>query len=190
MCWCKSTKIMFVLVVKLIILTRTSIRTNNTIQYNQAKEWKQFLWTESFDRLLFVSIKSVRYQISYFTHQKTKIEVKIMKFFLNSFFIIFAITKASAYVISTSYLNGNEIPTVYNNIEDFMEKNPTTKLIQMNLHDTSDGFNVSRSYSLGSRQTGKKSVIIIIFLIKTIFLHSLISSIPIFHTFLLHSILF
>jgi hypothetical protein len=58
----------------------------------------------------------------------------------------------SAYIISNSIVNGNEIQTIYSSINDFTEKNPGVKIIPMDFH--SNHFNLTRSYSLGSRQTG------------------------------------
>ncbi|CAG9800512.1 unnamed protein product [Chironomus riparius] len=61
-------------------------------------------------------------------------------------------TLCSAYIISNSLVNGNEIQTIYSSINDFEEKNPGVKIIPMDTY--SNHFNLSRSYSLGSRQTG------------------------------------
>lgn len=77
-----------------------------------------------------------------------------MKFLLPIFVIISIGAISNAYTVMKSVINGNEIQTIYSNINDFIEKNPGTKVIAMDVH--SNNLNLSRSYSLGSRQTGMK----------------------------------
>lgn len=78
-----------------------------------------------------------------------------MKLLLAVCLFISIATLCSAYIVSNSLVNGNEIQTIYSSINDFVEKNPGVKIIPMDTH--SNHFNLSRSYSLGSRQTGTKN---------------------------------
>lgn len=51
---------------------------------------------------------------------------------------------------------GHVVSKIYNSIEEFKAKHPDVKTIKMTAEDHElDG---SRSYSLGARQTGKRSV--------------------------------
>lgn len=70
-------------------------------------------------------------------------------------FVLVNIAIASAYIITKSNIGNMEISTIYNSIEDFQMKNPDIKIIEMETHD--NPLNASRSYTLGSRQTGNKN---------------------------------
>lgn len=66
--------------------------------------------------------------------------------------IIVNIVVTSAYVVTKSKIDGVEIATIYNSIEEFKIKNPDKKLLPMKVHTNS--LDDSRTYSLGKRQTG------------------------------------
>jgi Transcription activator MBF2 len=88
--------------------------------------------------------------------------------------ILLTIASATAYIVSKSkYVGGNEIQTVFSNIEDFMEKNPGVKVIPMNVNSQ---YNISRSYSVGSRQTGTVHIHIALDLNQGNFLHRIFIS--------------
>lgn len=83
-----------------------------------------------------------------------KNKFKKMKIILAILICATGMTMSSAYVVSSLVsVGGNEIPTIYNDINDYIDSNPDVKLIPMNI--VSNGYNASRSYSLGTRQTGK-----------------------------------
>ncbi|KAG5677425.1 hypothetical protein PVAND_007183 [Polypedilum vanderplanki] len=73
-----------------------------------------------------------------------------MKLLFVIFFVTF-IALSSAFVARNSLIDGNEIQTIFTNIEDFKEKYPNAKIIPMDYHLKADA---TRSYTLGVRQTG------------------------------------
>ena len=77
-----------------------------------------------------------------------------MKFLLKIYVFIAIGALSSAYIISKSVINGNDIQTIYSSINDFIDKNPDIKVIPMKA-ENSNNLNLSRSYSIGSRQIGK-----------------------------------
>lgn len=57
-----------------------------------------------------------------------------------------------AAVVLLAYAEGKAV-SIYNDIEEFKQKNPGAKLIKLDYQDHE--LSASRSYTLGGRQTGK-----------------------------------
>ena len=66
---------------------------------------------------------------------------------LNIIFIV------SAHVITSINIDGDEKSVIYDSIDEFKWKNPDVELIPMDI--VGNSLDVSRSYTLGARQTGE-----------------------------------